>query len=558
MSKQLVRNVLLQTSKRSFHTSAQLKKDYILGVYKDGSFSPSAYNLLSEQFLSSPFFTKKDWKEGKISLIDCGMFFDGNKCSIAKNEITTDDRIVFVGLGEKDVSTKKISYKKKLFKEQFGQHEIVDINQPSVRDLAQKAVQALLSDVKKPKEEKSEKSEEEENDSTLEVFIDDLTNGQEAVEGLKLGSWKFIKLSKKTASKTLNQLSEGKVNVSSNIEKEVIDRAIIYSDAQNFSAYLSELPANYLTPKLFCKTVTEKFQTELGDLLSKENSPLTIKEHDKKWCEEMKMGSFLGVSQGSAEEPRVLEITFMNNPKDNTNFDIIYVGKGITFDSGGISIKPAAGMKDMKGDMSGAGSVMATMLAVCKLNLPVNIKCIAMLCENMPSSTAYKPGDVITARNGKTIEVDNTDAEGRLALADGLCYASEFKPNHLIDVATLTGACVVALGTKLTGCYTSTNDMWKRFEKSGINTKDYMWRMPFMPTEYEKQNESNVAHVKNSGGRNAGSITACCFLSEFVDFEKVPNYAHLDIAGTNSDAKGIHNGRPTRALIEYVRLLQEE
>ncbi|KAG2389170.1 hypothetical protein C9374_014570 [Naegleria lovaniensis] len=549
---------------KNYHTNHALQKDYIFGVFKDGSLTPSAHHMLKDQFLSSPFFTKNEWKEGKTSLIDCGMFpSDDNhsSCSIAKEQITIDDRIVFVGLGEKDVSTKKISYKKKLFKEQFNQSDLIDIRQPNVREYARKAVQLLLSDSKKKeasveKEKSSSTEEDETNEKVLEVFIDDLTNDKESIEGLKLGSWKFIKLSKKTFEKSLKELSEGRVKISSNFDHETVERAMIYADAQNFSAYLAELPANYLTPTLFCKLVKEKFQTEIGDLLSMENSPIKIEEHDRKWCEEKKMGAFLGVSQGSAEEPKVLEITFMNNPKASANvYDIILVGKGITFDSGGISIKPAANMKDMKGDCAGACSVMSTMLAICKLGLPVNIKCVAMLCENLPSGTAYKPGDVIIASNGKTIEVDNTDAEGRLALADGLCYSSTFKPKHLIDVATLTGACVVALGHQLTGCYASTNEMWKLLERAGINTKDYMWRMPFMPTEYEKQNETNVAHVKNSGGRTGGSITAACFLSEFVNFDNVSHYAHLDIAGTSSDAKGVHTGRPTRALIEYVRLL---
>lgn len=325
----------------NYHSSLALKKDYIFGIYKDGSFTPSAYQMLKEQFLTSPFFTKNEWKEGKTSLVHCGMFATSSgdhACSIAKEQtITTDDRIVFVGLGEKDVSTKKISYKKKLFKEQFNQSDLVDIRQPNVREYAQKAVQLLLSDSKKSKKEttvekdKSSTEEDENNEEILEVFIDDLTNDKECVEGLKLGSWKFIKLSKKTFEKSLKELTEGRVKISSNFNKETVERAIVYADAQNFSAYLSELPANYLTPTLFCKLVKEKFQTELGDLLNMQNSPLKIEEHDKKWCEEKKMGAFLGVSQGSAEEPRVLEITFMNNPKEQVEYDIILVGKGITF-----------------------------------------------------------------------------------------------------------------------------------------------------------------------------------------------------------------------------------
>ncbi|KAL9656368.1 hypothetical protein ABK040_005134 [Willaertia magna] len=560
--------------KQFYHTNQIFQKDYILGVYKSKdnqeplTFTPSTKELLSEEFLSSPFFKKNDWKEGKMKLIDCSLFTSPQSNEVSTigkdSKLTVNDRVLFIGLGEKE--NKKIPAKKRIFKEQFQQDDLVNIEKPDIRSLMSKGVSLLLSDSKASNNNNNENNNEENNnneeENSVEVFVDNFGQErdlQDAVEGLTLGSWKFLKLNKKNLNKTLTELTEGKVSkiesYDQNTNRGIINSGTVIANAQNFCAYLAELPANYMTPTLFCKVVREKFENECPELLK--GNKLTIEEHDRKWCEEKGMGSFLNVAKGSAEEPKVLEITFRNNSKSN-DLDVIYLGKGITFDSGGISIKPSAGMKEMKGDMSGAATSMSALLAVCKLDLPINIKCIAMLCENMPSHVAVKPGDVITAMNGKTIEVDNTDAEGRLALADGLCYSSEFKPKHLVDIATLTGACVVALGTQLTGCYTSTNEMWKLMERAGINTKDYMWRLPMMIEEYGKQNETNVCDVKNSGGRNAGSITACVFLTEFVDFDKVKHYAHLDIAGTNSTAKGVMTGRPVRALVEYARLLSEE
>lgn len=198
--------------------------------------------------------------------------------------------------------------------------------------------------------------------------------------------------------------------------------------AQIFAAQLAETPANKMTPTIFCETIQQKFN-------NLENISIHIR--DKEWAKQMGMNAFLSVAQGSQEPPKFLEVHY--KPKGDEPIDIVFVGKGVTFDSGGISIKPSENMKSMKGDMSGAAVVMAAMHAIAKLGINLNIVALTPLCENLPSGNATKPGDVITAMNGKTIEVDNTDAEGRLILADALCYASTMSPNVIIDVATLTG-----------------------------------------------------------------------------------------------------------------------
>jgi aminopeptidase len=248
-------------------------------------------------------------------------------------------------------------------------------------------------------------------------------------------------------------------------------------------------------------------------------------------------------------------VTYTGNPSSK-EIDLILIGKGITFDSGGISIKPSPGMKDMKGDMGGAACVISGLLGISQLEIPLNVIGLAFLCENMPGGNAVKPGDVVRAMNKKSIEIDNTDAEGRLILADALCYASEKRPNIIVDCATLTGAVVVALGHAASGVYTSSNELWQKIDIAGQKTNDYMWRMPLFKTHYLKQLKSQVAKLNNIGGREGGSCTAATFLSEFVDFDKVKHWSHIDIAGVSMGKEG-QTGKPTRALIEFATLLKK-
>jgi len=269
---------------------------------------------------------------------------------------------------------------------------------------------------------------------------------------------------------------------------------------------------------------------------------------DRKQIEKLGMGSFLAVSRGSAEPPRFIVARYRGAAKDDA--PVVLVGKGITFDTGGISIKHAAEMDEMKFDMCGAASVLGTLHAVAKLKPRLNLVCIVPACENMPSGTAVKPGDVVTSLSGQTIEILNTDAEGRLILCDALTYAERFKPAVVVDVATLTGACVIALGHHHSGLFSADDDVAARLLAASQAALDPCWRMP-LDEEYGEALKSNFADMGNVGGRPGGAITAAMFLRRFAG--KYP-WAHLDIAGTawkSGTAKGA-TGRPVGLLTHFV------
>jgi leucyl aminopeptidase len=264
------------------------------------------------------------------------------------------------------------------------------------------------------------------------------------------------------------------------------------------------------------------------------------------------MGALLGVAQGSQEPPRFI-ILEHNAGRDDLP-TVVMVGKGITFDSGGISIKPSENMGEMKFDMSGGAAVIGAMQAVGKLNLPLRVVGLVPATENLPSGTAYKPGDVVRAMNGKTIEIISTDAEGRLILADALCYAQQYKPAGVIDLATLTGGCVVALGEHMSGLFTNDPDLGAKVKAAADAAGEPVWELP-LAEPYRRQMDSDTADVKNSGGRWGSPATAAAFLKEFVDYP----WVHLDIAGTAHSDKdrpyapkgGV--GWGVRTLVELLR-----
>jgi leucyl aminopeptidase len=252
--------------------------------------------------------------------------------------------------------------------------------------------------------------------------------------------------------------------------------------------------------------------------------------HDINWIREQKMGALLGVTQGSANPPQFVELDYAGSDAA----PLIFVGKGITFDSGGISIKPADGMEAMKNDMGGAAAVIGAVEAVARLKLPMHVMGLIPICENLPSGTAYRPADVLTARNGKTIEIISTDAEGRLILADALCYAADFKPQAVIDLATLTGACVVALGENVAAGFFCNDDELSRQIKIASNaTNEKLWRLPLYD-EYRDKISTDYADIKNTGGRFGGVGTSAVFLEEFTSYP----WAHWDIAGMVTDTVG--------------------
>jgi len=298
------------------------------------------------------------------------------------------------------------------------------------------------------------------------------------------------------------------------------------------------LPANICTPTYLAKE-SQKIAKKYTDLSTKILSERTIKK--------LKMNSFLSVTAGS-KEPAKLIVMQYKGAKSEKPF--ILVGKGVTFDTGGISIKPSASMDEMKFDMCGAASVIGTINAVAEMKLPINLTVIVPACENRPSSTATLPGDIIKSMSGQTIEILNTDAEGRLILCDALTYAERFKPKYIIDVATLTGACVIALGHHRTAIMSNNDELSNKIMNAGDRSMDPGWKMP-MGSEYEAQLKSNFADIANIGGRYGGSITAACFLGKFT---KKMKWAHLDIAGTawKSGSKKGSTGRPVPMLTDFL------
>ena len=282
-----------------------------------------------------------------------------------------------------------------------------------------------------------------------------------------------------------------------------------------------------------------------------QNSGVKTTVYNKEQIKEMGMNAFLAVGQGSVHEPKFIHMKY--KPK-NAKKKIAIVGKGITFDAGGLDIKPPSSMLTMRDDMSGAAAVISTIRAISELNPDVEVHAIVAACENMPSGSAYKPGDVIIAKTGRSIEIDNTDAEGRVTLADALAYAEELGVDEIIDIATLTGACMVALGTVASGIMTNNNDKMFEFIKISEKTGERFWPLP-MYEEYGDSLKSDIADTKNTGGRMGGASTAGIFLSKFI--QKTP-WLHLDIAGTafleKADSEGIKNatGVGVRSLIEYI------
>jgi leucyl aminopeptidase len=297
-------------------------------------------------------------------------------------------------------------------------------------------------------------------------------------------------------------------------------------------------PGNHSTPT-YLADQAKKLGKEYG---------LKIEVLDRKACEKLGMGSFLAVAQGSEEPLRFIIARYEGAPK--TQAPVVLVGKGITFDSGGISLKPGGEMDEMKFDMGGAASVLGTLRAVVELKPRINLVCIIPSCENMPSGIAVKPGDVLKSMSGQTIEVLNTDAEGRLILCDALTYAERFKPAVVVDIATLTGACVVALGHHHSGLFTADDKIADQMLAASRAGLDPCWRMP-LDEEYDEGLKSNFADMANIGGRAGGAITAAMFLRRFTG--KYP-WAHLDVAGTawkSGAAKG-STGRPVSLLTHFV------
>ncbi|HEY8242359.1 MAG TPA: leucyl aminopeptidase, partial [Casimicrobiaceae bacterium] len=320
-------------------------------------------------------------------------------------------------------------------------------------------------------------------------------------------------------------------------------RGLAIAHGVEFTRDLGNLPPNICTPTYLGETARK---------LAEEFPDVKVQVLERPQIEELGMGSFLAVTQGSEEPPRFIVLEYRNAPKKAK--PVVLVGKGITFDTGGISIKPAGDMDQMKFDMAGAASVLGTFRAVAELKAAVNLVGLIPTCENMPSGKAVKPGDIVRTMSGQTVEVLNTDAEGRLILCDALTYAERYEPEAVVDIATLTGAMVIALGHAACGVFSNNDALSRALVAAGDEAYDRAWPLPLWD-DYHEGLESNFADFANVAGRAGGSIVAACFLSKFA---KKYDWAHLDIAGVawrEGKEKGA-TGRPVPLLVAW--LLTEE
>ena len=378
-----------------------------------------------------------------------------------------------------------------------------------------------------------------------ELGVDELVAFISFIEGMILSQYKYDKYKKREEGES--ELKEVVLVFTKEIDlskyNEVLNDVITICNSVYNARDYANSPGSELNPV--------QFSNEIKTLAKKNGIKVTVLK--KKEIEDKKMGGLLAVGQGSAIPPRFV---IMEYNIDKVEYDtIVLVGKGITFDSGGISLKPSQNMGEMRMDMSGAAAVVGAIEAISKLKLPLRIVGLLPLAENMPSGTAIKPGDIITIANGKTVEVDNTDAEGRLILADALFYATKYKPKLVIDLATLTGACVVALGHFAAGVMGTDKNNIEKLKISGDRTNERVWELPLFD-DYDELIKSDVADVKNVGGRWGGAITAGMFLKKFVN--DTP-WIHIDIAGpailekeTDYEPKG-GSGYGVRLLVDFLK-----
>lgn len=369
--------------------------------------------------------------------------------------------------------------------------------------------------------------------------MDLIVASQNISEGAIIGTYKFDKY--KSDKKENEKITKLYIIVpEENINVKSINEAILIASAVNNARNLINEPAEVITP------------SALANLALNING-LETKVYNAAQCKDMGMGAFLAVGQGSRHEPQFIHMRYI--PQTEKKATIAIVGKGITFDSGGLDIKPPASMLDMKGDMAGAATVLSIMELLPAIMPQIEVHGIIAACENMPDAASYKPGDVLVAMNGKTIEVDNTDAEGRLTLADALCFAENLNPDVIIDIATLTGACCVALGKIASGLLGNNEDLLKNLKTKASEVGEYLWEMP-MFEEYFDDLKSDIADFKNAGSRYGGTSAAALFLNKFV---KNTPWAHIDIAGTSILNKPLREyskgptGVGVRTILNYIK-----
>ena len=361
------------------------------------------------------------------------------------------------------------------------------------------------------------------------------------VLGLREGFYRFdqLKTQKKPAAPALAAVTLAIAAAPVTLQAQAaLKEAVATADGADFARTLGNLPPNLCTPSYLAdeaRTLAKQFK-------------LGIEVLERRDMEKLGMGALLAVTRGSHQPPKLIVLRYRGAAKKKK--PLVLVGKGITFDTGGISLKPAGEMDEMKFDMSGAGSVLGAIRALAGMRAPVNVIGVVPTCENMPGGAATRPGDVVTTLSGQTVEILNTDAEGRLILCDALTYAARFDPESVVDIATLTGACVIALGHVATGLFANDQKLADEILAAGDDAWDRVWQMPLWE-DYQEQLSSNFADMANIGGRPAGSVTAACYLARFT---RKLRWAHLDIAGTawRSGREKGSTGRPVPLLVRLA------
>ncbi|MDI1309183.1 MAG: leucyl aminopeptidase [Methylotenera sp.] len=471
----------------------------IIGVYEDKKLSETAQSIDTAS-------------AGYLSLILKRGDFDGKSdTSLMLHNVpnTASERVLLVGLGKES---------------DFSEKQYCKAARASIKALANSGASKAITFL-------------------AEVPVKQLSAKQKAallVEASLDASYKFS-ANKKKKEESKKGLSVLNINVAADDVKEAklgLADGLALASGVSFAKDLGNLPPNVCTPSYLAE--------QAQSLGKKHDFKVKVLERDE--LEKLGMGSFLAVSQGSEEPPKFIIMQHLKGKKDQK--PVVLVGKGITFDTGGISLKSGSEMDEMKYDMCGAASVLGTFKTIAEMDLPLNVIGVIPTCENMPDGRATRPGDVLTSMSGLTIEVLNTDAEGRLILCDALTYVERFEPSAVIDIATLTGACVIALGHHASGLFSNNDDLAKELLHAGETSLDRAWHMP-MWDDYQPLLDSNFADMANIGGRAAGSITAACFLSRFA---KKYDWAHLDVAGTawkSGKEKG-GTGRPVPLLTAFL------
>ncbi len=481
----------------------------VVGIFEGGKLSDAAQALdkLSKHALSD--------------LIACGDLRGKAAATLLLHNVpnTLCKRVLLVGLGKR---------------EEFGARQYRDCARAAMRALqATGAKDALLYLAELPVAGR---------DSAASTSSGQAWCISQAVLAAYETSYRFDRLKSKPEKEkvTLSKIQFGLITAKPNAALEAaLTQAVAIARGMVLAKDLGNLPGNVCTPS---------YLAQQAIALAKKHKSLKATVLEEKDMKKLGMGSLLSVTRGSAEPAKLITLEYRGGELKQK--PIALVGKGITFDSGGISLKPGAEMDEMKYDMCGAASVLGTLQAAAEMGLKLNVVGIIPSCDNMPSGTATKPGDIVTSMSGQTIEILNTDAEGRLILCDALTYAARFEPDTVVDIATLTGACVIALGHVASGLFSNQDKLAQELLAAGEQTQDRAWHMPLWE-EYQPQLDSNFADMQNIGGRAGGSITAACFLSRFT---KKYRWAHLDIAGTawkSGKEKGA-TGRPVPLLTQYL------